>query len=789
MNPAREASEAQSPAVRETAMRWARVKELFHRALEIESEHRDEFLARACTDDAALHSEVRSLLSAYDDAGDFLEEPAFHPNSPGGVAPEGRMVGPYRLVRELGRGGMGVVYLAYRDDGEFQQQVAVKLVKRGMDTDSILRRFRSERQILAGLDHPNIARLLDGGTTADGLPYFVMEYIDGAPIDRYCASRELTERERLVLFRDVCAAVHFAHQRLVVHRDLKPANVLVTAEGVPKLLDFGIAKFLHDGEQGDTAVPTAIALRPMTPEYASPEQLSGALVTTLSDVYSLGVVLAKLLRGTRQSRSEAADIGASHAISLRGDLDNIVARAMHAEPERRYHSAEALSDDIRRYLGGLPVEARPDTFAYRASKFVRRNRIGVTTAALALTTLAGAAIVTARQAHIASVEGALAQRRFEDVRRLATSFLFELHDAIRDLPGSTHARELLANRALASLDALSRESGSDPALQRDIAAAYIKIGDVLGLPYSPNLGHTADARASYEKALAILAPLSARSGGDTALVRELSVAHQRLGRILTRAGDYDAAVANAQQAVALGERLAGAYVTDPANRQLLGEHYLMLGRAVYGKHTVDNARKALALFDRSLEIRESLLAATPSDVTLQTAVAQSLESAGYAHWHIGDETRDTASYAAALTNLRRAHVMREAVLQADSTNARARRAVPDGDREIGQLQLLLGDVAGAAASFRSALTAFERLARQDAANAELRTDIALAHQGLGQAFARSGDVDGGTAHVRAAIAVFARLYDSDHANEENRQYLVSAQRALAAITSVRRRRA
>jgi serine/threonine protein kinase len=399
-------------------------------------------LDAACAADPALRAQVETLLAADERAGNFLQTPAAPPVE----SLVGRHVGPYRVLREIGRGGMGVVYLAERADDQFRKHVAIKLVKRGMDTDAILRRFRHEQQILAELDHPNIAKLLDGGATEDGLSYFIMDYVEGLPIDRYCDRHKLPTEERLKLFRTVCSAVHYAHQRHIVHRDLKPSNVLVTTEGVPKLLDFGIAKVLHPEESGTGILPvqnrleactttTGTALRPMTPDYASPEQVRGAPVAPASDVYSLGILLYELLTGHRPYRvagrtpqeierviteeqpekpslvirhvekiSDAAGAApvmlTPESVSatregrperlghrLSGDLDNMVLMALRKEPERRYASVEQFSEDIRRHLEGRPVLARKDTVWYRGGKFLRRNKAGVIVAAFFMAVL------------------------------------------------------------------------------------------------------------------------------------------------------------------------------------------------------------------------------------------------------------------------------------------------------------------------------------------------------------------------------------------------------------------
>jgi hypothetical protein len=481
-----------------TSERWKRIEAHFEETLEAPPAQRSRVL-EAIRDDE-LRREVESLLRAHEEAGVFIDEPDRFFSSESfetDTFSPGQTIERYRIIREIGRGGMGAVFLAERADDVYQKQVALKVIKRGMDTDSVLRHFHNERQILAGFDHPNIARLLDGGTTPSGLPYFVMEYVKGLPIDEHCNARTLSVAERLDLFREVCAAVSYAHRRLVIHRDIKRSNILVTAEGVPKLLDFGIAKIL---QHGDEPLGTITGIRLMTPDYASPEQLRGLPVTTASDVYSLGVVLYGLLCGrspypvTGSSPHEIARViteteptKPSTAVAkcdpsskirianpklLRGDLDNIVLMALRKEPERRYQSVEQFSEDIRRHLEERPVLACKDTLGYRSAKFVGRNKIALAAAGLVLLSLIGGIIATSWQAHIATREKARAERRFQQVRNLAHSVLFDYYDAIRFLPGATKVRERLVKDALNYLDSLAGEAHDSPELQRELAAAY-----------------------------------------------------------------------------------------------------------------------------------------------------------------------------------------------------------------------------------------------------------------------------------------------------------------------------
>ncbi|MEM7350450.1 MAG: serine/threonine-protein kinase [Acidobacteriota bacterium] len=405
---------------------WEQVQIVVDESLHLPVADRPAFLARACADQPELRREVDSLLAGAEDAQDFIEDPVFSlhaDHEAEAAAAAEQRIGHYRILSEVGSGGMGSVYLATRTD-DYEKPVALKVLKRGMDTDEIVRRFEHERQILANLDHPNISKLLDGGTTEDGRPYFVMERVEGEPIDRYCDAAKLSTHQRLELFRQVCSAVHFAHQNLVVHRDLKPGNILVSEDGVPKLLDFGIAKLL-ESEMLSTQTPTLPLLTvagtgPMTPRYASPEQVRGDTITTSSDIYSLGVLLYKVLTGHRPYRLRDHSLsGLFHAIReqdpikpsevvlatdhlqfadgtsvtitpdsvsetrdgsppvlrrrLAGDLDCIVLKALRKQPKERYGSAEQLSEDIRRHLEGLPVQARKGTFAYQVTKFFRRH--------------------------------------------------------------------------------------------------------------------------------------------------------------------------------------------------------------------------------------------------------------------------------------------------------------------------------------------------------------------------------------------------------------------------------
>ncbi|CAN5869937.1 hypothetical protein BH24GEM1_BH24GEM1_18460 [soil metagenome] len=481
---------------------WDAIDRIFAAALERPESQRENFLSRACAGDSELQSQVRALLRSHDEAPLILGESATAFAEPlldqiaresADVMPGGHRIGPYRIVREIGRGGMGTVYLAERED-EFRKQVAIKLVKRGMDTDEVLLRFRYERQILAALEHPNIARLYDGGMADDGRPYLVMEHVEGRPITEYCDAGRLGIEGRLVLFRTVCQAVQFAHRNLVVHRDVKPTNILVAADGTPKLLDFGIAKLLAEHPATD-APHTRTGMRILTPEYAAPEQIRGGSITTATDVYALGVLLYQLLAGVRPlDFTGKSSLEAEQAVldqepvrlsaaappplrrRLRGDLDSIARKAIEKEPEHRYQSAQELLDDIDRHLSGLPVHARRATAAYRLRSYLRRHRTGVAAAATFLLLVAGFVMVynvrVTQERDRARAEAAKANATTEFV-----TGLFADADPDRS-PGDTLNVFEILDRGAARLDSgLTSEPDVRGTLQATLGRLYLELGD------------------------------------------------------------------------------------------------------------------------------------------------------------------------------------------------------------------------------------------------------------------------------------------------------------------------
>ncbi|NBC18917.1 MAG: tetratricopeptide repeat protein [Bacteroidetes bacterium] len=578
-----------------TPTEWRRVKTLLDDALNRPAAERADFLDVACADTPTLRAEVESLLVAHEqaEAVHALESPfatatGDEDASGGDQQIEGQRVGPYRLVRMVGRGGMGSVYLAERADGHYEQTVALKLIRRGLDTDDILSRFAFERQILAGLDHPSIARLYDGGVTDDGRPYFAMEYVAGIPITDYCDQHRLSTPQRLALFRTVCRAVQHAHQNLVVHRDLKPSNILVTDDGQVKLLDFGIAKLLTDEglSAGPTIPRTRTGARVLTPEYAAPEQVRGTTVTTATDVYQLGVLLYELLTGRRPYRlpslvqaeiarvileeeptrpstavGQTSETGTDEAprtltpemVSqarstdpgrlrrrLAGDLDMICLTALRKEPERRYANVEALAEDVRRHLVGLPVTARPDTFSYRASRFVRRHRTGVAAAAAVALALVVGLGVAVWQGQQAAAERDRAEAEAEKVAAV-NQFLVNLFGAADP---REEGREV---RVASLLDQAAGDLDSSFADQPDVEAT---LRHTLGVTYR-ELGLFDESEAQFQRALALRERLFDSHHQDVLTTQNA------LGNLYILSGDYAQADSILTRAVASARTLTG----------------------------------------------------------------------------------------------------------------------------------------------------------------------------------------------------------------------------------------
>jgi tetratricopeptide (TPR) repeat protein len=796
------------------AERWQAIGDLFEQALPLPAGERTVLLDDACGPDEELRREVVSLLASHNAAGGFVQQRidralvTFYQTSVAGAQPA--RVGPYRLIRELGRGGMGTVFLAERDDDQYHAQVAVKLVRPGMDTEFILARFRRERQTLARLHHPNISRLLDGGTTDAGLPYFVMEYIDGPWLTVFAEARRLGVDARLRIFLDVCSAVDYAHRNFVVHRDLKPGNILVDAGGVPKLVDFGICKLLRADAipVGDTVVA------PLTPNYASPEQIRGDAVTLLSDVYSLGAVLYELLtdRCPRQfgvlsaaaieqvSRMaivlpSAAAADRAVARHLKGDLDNIVMRALESEPHRRYESAAQLADDLRRFLDDEPVHARPQTVRYRALKFVRRHRAQVIAAVAVFLALSAGLAVSVRESRIASA-------RLQQIRTMADTLVFEVHDAVRDLPGSTKARQIVVQTALQYLDSSVNAAQGDPGAEKELAKAYRRLGDVQGNVQAANLGDPSAALARYRQAIPLLDDAIRRAPRELDAIAERLVVYDRIGTLQAYTGqlrdavqtlqdgirfgrpfvrsnddeltialagiylessdairnlnDYPGALRDAQESLHLYQEMAMRRPSHPPVRLGLANAFAAVGMAESG---VNQLQDALAHFREGAAEMERLLATEPDNVSWNRDLM-------LAYGHIADVLgnpglQNLGDRPGALRAYRQAAGIGKRLYEADRAD---QRAASDYGIVLSRVETMMddGDPAKRAVQQES-IRVLEDAARISPGNVSPKIYLTLLNQHLGDSFAAAGDSTAARDAYLKSADIAAASMQSGHA--------------------------
>jgi serine/threonine protein kinase len=651
----------------------------------------------------------------------------------------GSQIGPYRLVRELDSGGMGVVYLAFRSDDQYFQIVAVKMIRRGLESSSLVRRFRAERQILATLTHPNIGTILDGGDTEDGRPFIVMEYVEGQPITLASENRGLSIRQRIELFRTVCSAVHYAHQKLVIHRDIKPSNVLVTPEDVVKLIDFGVSKPLYQDLLPDRFPETEHGQRLMTPDYASPEQLLGQELTTASDIYSLGVLLFELLAGSRpyalsdltpaaaekvvcyqevQKPSSVDGLSDRTRRDLRGDLDRIVLMAMDKNPARRYLSAQHFEEDLARYLEGKPVLARKATPIYRLRKFVERHRVATLTTSATVAILAGSILVHQWQSRRADL-------RVRRVEILANSAITGLAEKLEQSPGSTDIQASLFHGALGYLEQLRQDSGNDPRLLLLLSKAYEHVGDLEGSPFVANLGNSGSAIASYREALRTASEARSRLPGEES-TRAVIEAQQRLAGLEVFLGNVREARENYGQSLSLALELSREKPDVPVHKQLLAVNYAGIGDVELASLEPDKAlqrfREASQVFGDEPNGNEDH-DRTLIDLYLRRASA----------------LNELGSQPEALADTRKAIAIAEGLIYAFPSDRRVKRDLFSACRSMGLAlagrdMMNVGDSRQAQDYARKGLKIAEELAASDTKNMQARYDVSLAYEAMGDSF-------------------------------------------------------
>lgn len=682
-----------------TPGQWQEISPYLDHALSLPEEERELWLQSFRLEKPELATVLQQLLEEHRVLADehFLERMPVRVSN--GLSILDQKIGPYGLISLIGQGGMGTVWLGERSDGRFERRVAIKFLRFVTPSGLGGGRFLREGKILGQLTHPHIAELMDAGVTPNGEPYLVLEYVEGLPIDQYCDQQKLDVGARIRLFLDVVSAVAHAHTHLIVHRDIKPSNVLVRSDGQVKLLDFGIAKLLAEDANPAATQLTVESKGAMTPLFAAPEQMTGESITTATDVYALGVLLYLLLVGQHPAgqrlrstaelvkaivdieppppseatmSAEAKELAEKRASTpeklrrqLRGDLDTILGKALKKKPQGRYASVTAFAEDLRRYLKHEAISARPDTFAYRAMKFVRRNRVAVALAMVALAAIIAGSAAAVYQARIA-------ERRFQDVRKLAHTFVFDLHDEVAKLDGSTKAREMMVQTGLQYLDNLAANAGGDLELQKEIAAGYVKIGDAQGFPTRPNLGRTADALASYRKA----------------------------GDIYQRIAEKNSA-----------------YLPD------LADFYLSYSGFFRFSDDPKRAREltgaAIQIFDR---IRDH-----------QQLDAHSLNSYTMAWCKLGDFDEDWGSYHQAWTEFSRCSELAHAQLN-QKRDQQALIAVAESAERVGTPAEELGHLREALQAFDEDETALRELLATEPMNPRFHRDLALTYQFRGRVY-------------------------------------------------------
>lgn len=762
-----------------TPEHWRQVRDVLERALELPLSERPGFLEAACQSDPSLRREVESLLAS--DPGvpaGFLNSSALADglaagtvevdlDSPGALRAGQVFAERFELIRELGEGGMGQVWLAEQTQ-PVRRQVALKLIRAGMYDEALVQRFQSERQSLAIMDHPAIAKVFEAGATPQGQPYFVMEYVPGLPITEYCDLKKLTIRDRLELFIQACEGVQHAHQKAIIHRDLKPANILVIeVDGVPvpRIIDFGLAKTAVP-RSASASVFTQLGHFVGTPGYMSPEQADPKVsdIDTRTDVYSLGVILYVLLTGiqpfaapgrphqpldeilrklreeepprpstkVRADRDSLAGAAQARRIEprqlaklLRGDLDWIAMKALEKDRARRYGAPSELAADIRRCLNNEPIMARPPTAAYQAGKFVKRNKLALAvTAVFTLLALTGG-IAIVREARVARLEQARAQQHFQSLRKLTNSLLFEFHDSIENLPGSTSARELVVRRALEYLEQIESEVHDDPATQRDLAAGYERIGRIRaeeGHPHLGGIGSFQSANDLYEKALAIRRQLVAADPRDPALQFELLGTMLNLARMSEQFGDLDRALALQQQRLTIEQGLAASHDSTDLRYNIaasligIGELNLWLG----------NYETALDYERRSLAMNQALLDADPENLKMLRGVWRS-------HGWTATVLRFDGKFAQGAAESRKALAISEQLAARDPNNSEYQRFLIVDDQNLCECLAYVGDASEAPGFCRKAISINEAMVKSDPDNVQASADLANSNMTMGLA--------------------------------------------------------
>ena len=809
-----------------TPEQWPLVKDLWFAVQDAPEETRAALLLDPRVD-SDIRAHVERLMAAADHVGDRFETPASRVLRSEAVeftAPSlvGRRLGPFDVTRRIGQGGMGVVYEAVRADTAYEQRVAVKTIWRGADSTILLKRFRSERQILAGLQHPNIARLLDGGATEEGAPWLAMEYVDGVPIDAFCDDNKLGLDARLDLFRQVCGAVHFAHRNNVVHRDLKPSNVLVTKDGSVKLLDFGVAKLLDDPRMEGTL--TGAGLSPFTAAYAAPEQVMGGAITAATDVYALGALLMTLLVGrpplllqsmamadlidairSRPARApsvlamEGDGEGASTASldeiatergfasreklakALHGELDAIALMALRKEPERRYPSAEAMAADVHRYLRHVQVRARPDTFSYRFRTFARQRWPLVAAAVIAVSALVFGGGMSWWQSRKADAEHAQAMERLREVRTMATVLVFDANESLQDVPGATATRSALMKTALAALDRAYIDAPLDPDLLRELANAYQRAGDLLGNPTNANLGDMAGARAAYAKAIVAAEALLRQAPDVASSAWTLALVYEKAADVEAPSGKVREALQHQRASLALFRQVAATDTTQLRYLRAVGISSMKLGDLL-GHPMFTNAgdtASAIAAYDEANARLERAAARGDTTYALARHRAISRERLG----RLMQERRDIPK---AAEWLRQSLVIRDSLLLTHPKSVEARRDVAIGLYLLCGLHLTEQRPDLAEPPCDRSLTIRKALLAEDPRDTRFVRGMGIIHRRLGEIAAMEKNYRRALSEYNMSLEFYERFFAGKTGPINDRRDYAQAQAERATIATATR---
>jgi len=662
----------------------------------------------------------------------------------------GTSIGPYVIDGLIGRGGMGAVYRAHRADGQFEQQVAIKIIDMPLASSFFRERFRAERQMLAGLAHPYIARLLDGGVSDAEELYLVMEFIAGDSITDFSSKHALTIEERLRLFLKACAAVQYAHGNLIVHRDIKPENILVTEDGTPRLLDFGTAKIIQPLSEGITGNETRSDLRTFTPRYASPEQVLEQPISIASDVYSLGVLLyvlltdqhpyefenfstEELVRVICNTQPRKPSATASPFGKVDTDLDSIALKALRKDPKERYSTVETLATDIQAYLDHRPVEARKGNLRYLAGKFARRNRLALIAASLLLATILAGAAGIVWQAHIANQQKRRAEARSADLRELSNSLLSELDSALKEIPGTTNAQRLLVTRVLEHLDRMAKDAQGDRQTSLDLVAAYMQLGNIQGNSYYQNVGDTAGAVQSFDKAIAVAQPLAQAYPNDNEVLRAEAATYEAKGESLSQSGDPQASASALQTAVHIYDKVVALPGVTPELIFEAAIAYETLGNEEGEDTGLADLDAATAAYHRALDMDNLALKLKPDYLAVRGGIP-------LMHIHLGNGVLETAPDQA-LSEFRLALQLQEALPDDQRKKLIQLRLHATLLRKIGQAFTELGLYQEAQSALDSAFAAYQRLSDADPTNVAALTDVWRSQDALALCNEAAGNPD------------------------------------------------